>query len=121
MIRELAGPVASSVSECACGETAIAAAGEFRPDIVTMDARMPGLSGIEACRIIHQSRPQVQVVVVSAYNVPALRSAALQAGAIAFVAKDNLEELRPIFARYVAGGSRPEPDQPQSASQRTED
>jgi DNA-binding NarL/FixJ family response regulator len=101
MIRQLAALPDEAVRECASGEAALHTVREFEPDIVTMDVRLPGLSGLEATRAIRASHPATQVVVVSAYDQPTLRSAAQQAGAFAFVPKDNLEKLRPLFARIT--------------------
>ena len=45
------------VAEAATGEEAIAQARDYRPDIAILDIRMPGISGIEACRqILEQVR-----------------------------------------------------------------
>ena len=102
MIRQLAALPDDAVIECTSAETAIVVARAFAPDIVTMDVRLPGLGGLEATRAIRASCPGTQVVVVSAYDQPALRSAAREAGADGFIAKDNLEQLRPVFARFSA-------------------
>ena len=40
------------VFEALNGEDAILSAGKNHPDLIIMDIRMPGISGIEACRII---------------------------------------------------------------------
>ena len=40
------------MAEASTGEEAIAKAQEFRPDVAVLDVRMPGVSGIEACRQI---------------------------------------------------------------------
>lgn len=102
MIREIAGCAAAEVRESATGEGAIAVAQEFSPDVVTMDARMPGLGGIEATRQIRVVCPAAKVLVVSSYNFPAMRAAALQAGACEFIAKDDLTQLQRTLAEIRA-------------------
>ncbi len=102
MIREIAGCAAVEVRESATGESAIAMAQEFSPDVVTMDARMPGLGGIEATRQIRVVCPAAKVLVVSSYNFPAMRAAALQAGACEFIAKDDLTQLQRTFSQFRA-------------------
>ena len=47
------------------GEEAIAKYKELKPDVVTMDITMPGMSGIEALKAIRQIDPKAKVVVVS--------------------------------------------------------
>jgi DNA-binding NarL/FixJ family response regulator len=93
MIRQIAGAPAA-VCECADGQEALARAGAFAPDFVTMDLRLPGISGLEATRAIVAAHPNARVVIVSTYDNAELRRAAAEAGASGFVAKDNLEELR---------------------------
>ena len=45
------------IGEASTGEEAIAKAQEFRPDVAVLDIRMPGVSGIEACRQIIRNCP----------------------------------------------------------------
>jgi DNA-binding NarL/FixJ family response regulator len=59
------------------------------PDIVVMDARMPGLSGIDATRRLSATMPSVRVVLLTAFDDPTLRLQAAQAGAFATVVKGN--------------------------------
>ncbi|HVU33358.1 MAG TPA: response regulator transcription factor [Opitutaceae bacterium] len=108
MIRELAPASLADVRECATAEAALELARAYAPDVVTMDARLPGLGGIEATRNLCTLQPGVVVIVVSAFNLPAVRTAALRAGAVEFVAKDELHKLRPMIARFgatIGGGS----------------
>ena len=84
------------VGEAASGEDGLAAAEELLPQLVIMDKRMPGIGGIEACRLMVERRPDVVVVLVSVEepNIPALTSC----GAVAFVQK---QELTRRFLREV--------------------
>lgn len=102
LIRQIADLPLAAVCECASGEAALAALSDFTPDVVTMDVHLPGLSGFDATRAIRASHPTTRVVVVSAYDEPATREAALGAGADEFIAKDNLQELQPSLARFRA-------------------
>lgn len=60
------------------------------PDAVLMDLRMPNLGGIEATRRIHGRQPDIRVVVLSAYEDPALKEEARSAGASMFLVKGCL-------------------------------
>ena len=55
------------VAEAATGEEAIAKAQEFQPDVAVLDIRMPGLSGIEACRQIVETVPNCRVIMLTSY------------------------------------------------------
>jgi DNA-binding NarL/FixJ family response regulator len=54
------------VGEAHCGQSAIAAACDLRPDVVVMDVRMPGIDGIEAAERIKARIPSTVVVLISA-------------------------------------------------------
>ena len=75
------------VAEAATGEDAIAQARECRPDIALLDIRMPGLSGIEACRQILGHVDGCRVIMLTAYAEDELLFAAIQAGASGYVLK----------------------------------
>lgn len=63
---------------------------------------LPGPNGIETTRELRRRYPSCPVVVMSMQDSEALRLAAIDAGADAFVCKRELTTtLRPILARYV--------------------
>jgi two-component system, NarL family, response regulator DevR len=75
------------VAEASTGEEAVLRAQEIKPDVAVLDIRMPGLSGIEACRQIVQSTPDCKVVMLTSYAEDELLFAAIQAGAAGYVLK----------------------------------
>jgi len=75
------------VAEAATGEEAIAKAQEFKPDVAVLDVRMPGVSGIEACRQIVKSVENCRVIMLTSYGEDELLFAAIQAGASGYVLK----------------------------------
>ncbi len=111
LIRQLLADPRESFVECATGEDAVQAARDFEPDYVTMDVRLPDLSGLEAARAIRAIHPPSRVIIVTSYDQPFLRQTASEVGAIAYVLKDNLAELRAV----LVGGAIP-PSQLSSAS-----
>jgi two-component system, NarL family, response regulator DevR len=75
------------VAEAETGEEAIQKARESRPDVAILDIRMPGLSGIDACRQIVKSVEGCKVIMLTAYAEDELLFAAVQAGAAGYVLK----------------------------------
>lgn len=64
------------------------------PDIILLDARMPGLGGIEATREILQQRPDCKVVAMSSVSSGVIPSQMLRSGAKGFITKSvPVEEL----------------------------
>lgn len=57
------------------------------PEIVLLDIRMPGMSGIECARQLKARLPDVRMVMVTAYIEDALIADAFHAGAIGYVVK----------------------------------
>jgi DNA-binding NarL/FixJ family response regulator len=75
------------IAEAGTGEEAIAKAVEQRPDVAVMDIRMPGISGIEACRQITEKVPGCRVIMLTSYAEDELLFAAIRAGASGYVLK----------------------------------
>ena len=75
------------VAEASTGEEAVAKAQEHRPDVAVLDIRMPGLSGIEACRRIVEHVEGCKVIMLTSYAEDELLFAAIQAGASGYVLK----------------------------------
>jgi len=75
------------VAEASNGEEAIAKAQEIRPDVAVLDIRMPGMSGIEACRRIVETVEGCKVIMLTSYAEDELLFAAIQAGAAGYVLK----------------------------------
>ena len=59
----------------------------LKPDIVVLDVSMPRLNGLEAARLIRRENPESKIVIITQHDSPQIRSAALEAGARAFVTK----------------------------------
>jgi len=93
MIRQLIAASGDAVLECRSGDEALVAAGEFKPDCVTMDINMPGRCAFETTRAIRTAHPPARVIFVSSHDQPDYRRLAYEAGAAGYVMKENLSEL----------------------------
>ncbi|MBP7619173.1 MAG: response regulator [Geothrix sp.] len=88
------------VGEAADGASALDQVDRLRPDVVLMDIQMPGMSGIEATRIIHQRFPQVQIIGLSMHQDVDMAEAMRAAGAVDYVSKSDLSDT--ILAAILA-------------------
>ncbi len=75
------------VGEASTASEAVEKALELKPDIVVMDIRLPGKSGIEACREITSRQPQTKVIMLTSYAEDELLFDAIAAGASGYVLK----------------------------------
>jgi DNA-binding NarL/FixJ family response regulator len=81
------------VGEAADGERAVELAGSLLPQVILMDVRLPGISGIEATRRILRQNPAAIVVLLSTHGAADLPSDLLQCGAIGFLRKEMLDPI----------------------------
>ncbi|MCE2989541.1 MAG: LytR/AlgR family response regulator transcription factor [Burkholderiales bacterium] len=77
-LRE-AWPELQIVGEAEDGATAIEEIIAKRPDIVFLDIRMPGLSGLDVASIVREQQPDVRIVFVTAYDQYAVEAFAARA------------------------------------------
>jgi len=75
------------VSSAASGDEAIEICQDKKFDIILLDVRMPGLSGVETYRKIKTFSREARVIMMSAYSVDEIKLEALREGAIAFLEK----------------------------------
>jgi two-component system, NarL family, nitrate/nitrite response regulator NarL len=75
------------VGEANDGVEGLDLATRLEPDVVLMDMRMPRMGGLEATRLIKERLPQLQVVILTAYEDPALQEGAVDVGVYAYLVK----------------------------------
>ena len=83
------------VRQAANGSEAIGLIGEFAPDLVLMDMKMPGMNGLETLRQIRASQSAVAVIMMTAYGDVHNLEQAKQLGVADYLSKPfDLFELR---------------------------
>jgi DNA-binding NarL/FixJ family response regulator len=96
----LTTPELEVVGEAANGEEAIILAQSLKPDVMLMDIRMPGASGIEVTRKITVMDPSIRILVLTMFEDDSSVFTAMRSGAKGYVLKDadKDELLRAIHA-----------------------
>jgi two-component system response regulator NreC len=78
------------VAEAGDGSEAVDKADRLRPDVVLLDVSMPGITGLEACRLIRKSIPECEILIVTQHDSPHMMREALGSGARGYVVKANV-------------------------------
>lgn len=92
------------VAEAEDGRAAINACREHGPDVVLMDLRMPGMDGLEATRVLHESGSPVKVLALTTFDTDRYVYAALRAGAAGFLLKTAPPDRLVDAVRQAAAG-----------------
>ena len=79
---------------------------QLKPDVLVLDLMMPGLSGLEALRILRERVPRTRIVILSMSSSKAFIAQALQNGAIGYVLKGCSEENLVRSVREAIAGRR---------------
>jgi DNA-binding NarL/FixJ family response regulator len=97
------------VGEAPDGETALELTRLIRPDVVTMDVNLPGMSGIEATRAIHARFPEVRVIGLSILGQEDMADSLRAAGAVDYLSKEGPASalLAAIRSAMREDGSKP--------------
>lgn len=94
------------VGECGDGQQAVAMLLELKPDVLVLDARLPGLSGVDVLRRVAKQLRSTRVMVFSGYESPALVREMIEAGAHGFVEKTaGLGEFKRGLETIANGGT----------------
>ena len=106
-------PEITVVGEASSGDEAILRTAELKPDVILMDIKMPGMNGIDATRRVHESNPEIGVLVITMFDDDDSVFAAMRAGARGYLLKDAdkdelvraivaVERGEAIFSRAIA-------------------
>jgi len=92
------------VGEAGSGEEAVAQVLQLEPDVVFMDVRMPGISGIEATKQIRKANPGTKVILITIDESRGAISEAIQAGVSGYLLKDASSDALVDAAKQAVEG-----------------
>jgi two-component system, NarL family, response regulator DevR len=98
------------VGEAGTAQEAIARIPPTRPDVAVLDVRLPDGDGIEVCREVRSSHPEIQCVILTSFTDDQALLQAILAGASGYVAKQlKGDDIVDAVRRVAAGQSLLDP------------
>jgi DNA-binding NarL/FixJ family response regulator len=94
------------VGEAENASQALALAGQVQPDVILLDIRMPGNTGLEAARALVRQTPQARILILSSFDDDEYVSQALQAGVHGYILKSASDETLAGAVRAAYRGER---------------
>jgi len=97
------------IAEADTGKAALERVEDFEPNLVFMDINLPDDNGFNLTKTIKASHAGTTVIIVTAYDLPEYRQAAIEAGASHFIPKGSLseEEVLLMVESAIAAFSTP--------------
>ena len=87
------------------GEAALQTAAQTQPDVITMDLRLPGISGIETLRKLREQGCEAPTITLTAHGPVTVAVEAMQAGAVDFLLKPfRAERLKVTLTNALKNG-----------------
>jgi DNA-binding response OmpR family regulator len=84
------------------GEEALAKLKEKEFGLILLDLRMPGMDGMEVLRQVREIRPDIRIIMITAYGTIELAVEAMKLGAVDFIQKPfSPEEIRELVSRVM--------------------
>jgi two-component system, NarL family, response regulator len=99
-------PDMTVAGEAGSGPAALELYGKEAPDVVLLDLRLPGLSGVEIIRLLRERNPAVRIIAVTTLDQEEEIFRALEAGAQGYLLKDMRTEDLVEAIRAVHRGER---------------
>jgi two-component system, NtrC family, response regulator AtoC len=91
------------VEQVTSGDAALSRVREQHHDLLIIDVRMPGTSGLEVTRVVHEKYPSLPIIVMTAFGSIETAVEAIHEGAFDFISKPmNLAELKKTVSRALA-------------------
>ncbi len=92
----------AQIDTAANGEEALAKLKEKTFGLILLDIRMPGMDGMEVLRRVREVRPDIRVIMITAYGTVESAVEAMKLGAVDFLQKPfDPDEVRELVLRVV--------------------
>lgn len=102
-LLESAGDI-DVVGEAGTAAAALARIPALKPDVAVLDARLPDGSGIEVCRQIRSTHPEIKAIILTSFDDDEALFAAIMAGAAGYVLKQVTGQDLVAAVHHVASG-----------------
>lgn len=101
-----ADPAIELVGEADSGETALVEAERLYPDVVMLDIRLPGMSGLEAAKVLLTEHPRLKVIMLTAFTEKAVVRRATDIGVHGILLKETDRSVMRQAVHVVGSGGR---------------
>ncbi len=88
------------MDEATNGDEALQKVKAFHPDLILMDLRLPGESGLGLTQKIKAVHPDINIFILTSYDTQECQMAASRCGADRFIAKDSFRGLEKLIRSY---------------------
>ena len=96
------GRAGFTVTAADAAEPALAMLGDVDPDVIITDVRMPGMNGLELVALLRERVPDLNVVVITAYEDMETAVRAMRAGAFDYLVKPlDLDQIELVLNRAI--------------------
>lgn len=85
-------PTMEVIAEAANGREAVEVADQYKPDVMLMDIKMPGIDGLEAIERIRRNHPDIKFIIVSAFDTFDYAKQAIRHGVKEYLLKPSRKE-----------------------------
>ena len=104
------------VAEAGSGPEALAELARARPDLVLLDLMLPGQSGFDVCRALHQREPTLPVIILTARGDEVDKVVGLELGADDYITKpfsprELIARIRAVLRRAARAADAPAADE----------
>lgn len=79
------------VEEASTAEEALSKFQKIKPFLIFMDIRLPDKNGLEITKTIKETNPEIEIIILTSFDVPEYREAAFDSGASHFLTKGNVK------------------------------
>jgi len=93
------------IEEAANGDEALQKIKGGPPDLIFMDVRLPGVNGLQLTQKVKKDFPDITIAILTDYDLPEYRQAAIQYGADRFYVKNSFrwDELEALVQSISSG------------------